>query len=173
MTRNLGIGQLRNEILGNLRGHQPLLDALDTAGLGSVNGPDDPATQIQSAQSLQETDYPVVLTVSLSRAGGGVTTSSSTSADVFVTIVVTARVNWRQAVDNEPGLGLSESYMDYILSLAGERANIAFAIDYLRANGLVGGAGADDLEDGKGGQWSVAGRWSVTRTVVGNDGPRA
>lgn len=173
MSRDLGIGQLRNAILEDLRGHQPLLDALDVSTLDGVDGPDDSSTQVQSAQSLQETDYPIVLTVALSRAGGGVTTSSSTSANVFVTIVVTVRKNWRQAIDNDAALGLSESYMDNVLSLAGERANIAFGVDYLRANGPVGGAGADDLEAGEGGQWSVAGRWSVTRTVVGDDGPRA
>lgn len=172
MARNLGIGRLRDQILEDLRSHQPLLDALDTSSLQGVDGPSDPVDQIHSAQTLQDTDHPVGLSIALAR-GAGSTTSSSATASVLVTLVVTARVGWRQTIDSNPDYGLSESYMDDILSIAGSRANIAFSIPYLEPNGLVGGAGSDDLSSGEGGQYSVAGRWRVTRRVVGQDGPRA
>ncbi|GAB7010461.1 hypothetical protein [Halorubrum trueperi] len=171
MTRNTGSGQLRNAILEDLRTHQPLLDALDLSGLSDVVGPADPTRQIYSQQTLQETDYPVGVAMGVMRGGGGVSTSSSTSADFVVQGAIVARLGWRQAIDNDPSLGLSESYMDHILSLVGERANIAFGVPYLQANGPVGGS--EMLESDDGGQWSLPARWSVTRTVVGDDGPRA
>lgn len=171
MTRNLGSGQLRNAILADLRSHQPLLDALDTAPIADVDGPDDPAQQINSSQTIQDTDYAVSVSIGLMRGGGGASTSSSTSADFVVQGAVVARLGWRQAVDQDPELGLSESRMDAILSIVGERANVAFSVPYLQANGTVGGA--EMLESDDGGQWSLPARWSVTRTVVGDDGPRA
>lgn len=171
MSRNLGSGQLRNAILADLRNHDPLLDALDTAPLTDVDGPDDPVQQIYSSQTLQETDYPIGVSVGVMRGGGGTSTSSSTSADFVIQGAVVARLGWRQAVDRDPDLGLSESRMDDILSLVGERANVAFGVPYLQPNGTVGGS--EMLESAEGGQWSLPARWSVTRTVVGSDGPRA
>jgi hypothetical protein len=171
MTRDLGSGQLRDAILEDLRTHQPLLYALDTSDLADVDGPDDPVKQVYSQQTIQDTDYPVGVSVGLMRGRGGESTSSSTSADFIVQATVTARLGWRQAIDTDPDYGLSESFMDDILSLVGERANIAFSVPYLRPNGLVGGA--EMLQSDDGAQWSLPARWSVTRTVVGNDGPRA
>jgi len=170
MGRNLGSGQLRNAILADLRSHDPLLNALDTAGLDTVNGPDAPVQQVYSSQTLQDTDFPVGVAVGVMRGGGGTSTSSSTSADFVIQASVVARLGWRQAVDRNPELGLSESRMDDILSLVGERANIAFGVPYLQPNGPVGGSEMLESEDGA--QWSLPARWSVTRTVVGNDGPR-
>jgi len=171
MTRNLGSGQLRNAILADLRSYQPLVDVLDTSSLDGVDGPDDPSAQVYSRQTIQDTDFPVGIAVGLMRAGDGETTSSSTSATFIVQATVTARLGWRQAVDQEPSLGLSESYMDDLLSLAGARANVAFGVPYLQPNGTVGGS--EMIESDEGGQWSLPARWSVTRTVVGDDGPRA
>jgi len=170
MTRNLGSGQLRNAILADLRSHQPLLDALDTADLDGVDGPDNPSTQVYSQQTIQDTDFPVGVAVGLMRGGGG-STSSSTSATFLVQATVVARLGWRQAVEQDAALGLSESYMDDLLSLVGSRANIAFGVPYLQPNGSAGGS--EMIEAGEGGQWSLPARWSVTRRVVGADGPRA
>jgi len=171
MSRNLGSGQLRDAILRDLRAHQPLVDVLDTSDLNGVDGAADPVQQVYSVQTIQDTDFPVGVAVGLMRGGGGASTSSSTSADFVVQATVTARLGWRQAVDKSPDYGLSESYMDDILSLVGERANVAFGVPYLQPNGTVGGA--EMLESEEGAQWSLPARWSVTRTVVGNDGPRA
>ena len=171
MTRNLGSGQLRNAILADLRSHQPLLDALDTAALDGVDGPADPSAQVYSQQTIQDTDFPVGVAVGLMRGGGGESTSSSTSATFLVQPTVVARLGWRQAVDQDPALGLSESYMDDVLSLVGARANIAFGVPYLQPNGSAGGSEMIEADDG--GQWSLPARWSVTRRVVGDDGPRA
>lgn len=171
MTRNTGSGQLRNAILADLRGYQPLLDALDTADLAGVDGPDDPSKQVYSQQTIQDTDFPVGVSVGLMRGGDGVSTSSSTSATFLIQATVVARLGWRQAVDQDPALGLSESYMDHVLSHVGARANIAFGVPYLQPDGSVGGS--EMIESDDGGQWSLPARWSVTRTVVGADGPRA
>lgn len=169
MSRNLGSGQLRDAILADLRSHQPLLDALDTSPLASVDGPDDPVEQVYSQQTIQDTDFPVGVAIGLMRGGGGGSTSSSTSADFVVQATVNARLGWRQAVDTDSNFGLSESFMDDILSMVGERANIAFSVPYLQANGPVGGA--EMLQSDDGAQWHLPARWSVTRTVVGDDGP--
>ncbi|ELZ35375.1 hypothetical protein [Halorubrum tebenquichense] len=171
MTRNVGSGQLRNAILADLRSYQPLLDALDTANLDGVDGPDDPSAQVYSQQTIQDTDFPVGVAIGLMRAGDGSSTSSSTSATFLVQATVVARLGWRQAVDRTPELGLSESYMDNLLSRVGARANIAFGVPYLEPNGSVGGSEMIEADDG--GQWSLPARWRVTRRVVGDDGPRA
>ncbi|ELZ48981.1 hypothetical protein C464_06205 [Halorubrum coriense DSM 10284] len=171
MTRNLGSGQLRNAILRDLRSYQPLLDALDTTDLDDVNGPDNPVSQVYSQQTIQDTDYPVGIGIGLMRGGDGTSNSSSTSATFIVQATVNARLGWRQAVDQDEALGLSESYMDHLLSHVGARANIAFSVPYVQPNGSIGGS--DMIEADEGAQWSLPGRWSVTRTVVGDDGPQA
>lgn len=174
MSRNLRSGELREDILDDLRRHDSLLELLDTSDVGTEAHPVDtvenPKRQIYSQQTVQDTDFPVSIGIGLLRTGGE-TTQSTTSGDFIVQATVTARLGWRQAIDQDPDRPLSESVMDEILSAVGERANIAFGIPYLQAGGLVGGSETlPDPDDG--GQWHLPARWEVTRSVVGNDGPR-
>ena len=170
MTRNLRLGQLRRDIRDDLREHEPLLELLDTSELDGVQTIENTARQVYSSQTIQDTDVPIGVSIGMMRTGGDVTQSTAT-ADVVVQATVTARLQWRQAVDQDPDLLLSEDVMDTILDAVGDRAAIGFGIPYLTPGGLIGGS--EMLESEEGAQWSLPARWEVSRTVVGDDGPRS
>lgn len=169
MSRNLRSGELREDIIDDLRNHEPLLELLDTSDVDGVDTVDNTKRQIYSNRTIQKTDFPIGVSIGLMLTGGE-TTQSTSSGDFVVQATVNARLGWRQAIDQDPDRPISESDMSTILSAVGERANIAFGVPCLDPGGPVGGA--EMLEAEEGAQWSLPARWEVSRTVVGNDGPR-
>ena len=168
MTRNPGQGPLLADIIADLRGHQRLLDRLAVDDLQGVNAPDDVVDQIQPAQPEGDHDYPVSIWVKIT-AGAGEHRNASTSSDFVVDVGLNTRANWRRAVQQERGV-LAAVEMDWLLDLVEERASVNFGVPYITASRAGGAAG---LEPGGGDQLTNVRRWTITRTVVGDDGPRA
>ncbi|KDE59824.1 hypothetical protein EL22_17000 [Halostagnicola sp. A56] len=163
-------GKLLEDVVADLRDHDWLLELLDLSDLEGVDGPDTTTQQIYSAQTLQDTDFPVGVSIGLVPAAGG-HRGSSTSTAYIVQATVTVRLAWRQAIDSQVAGELSEARMYRIQSAVGDRAALAFGVDYLSPQGFAGGADILEVEDGA--QWSLPGRWRVERSIVGQDGPRA
>ncbi|QLG63082.1 hypothetical protein [Halorarum salinum] len=168
MTRNPGQGPLLADILADLRTHQRLLDRLDTADLPGVGGPDNVVDQIHPAQPEGDHDYPVSVWVKLT-AGAGEHRGASTSTDIICDIGLNTRTAWRKAVQQDRGV-LTAVEMDWLLDLVEERASVNFGVPYITASRA---GGAANLQPGGGDQLANVRRWTITRTVVGDDGPRA
>lgn len=168
--RNLDSAGLYEAIIADLRGYQTLLDRLD------VDAVDDTVQQIYPIQALQDVDFPVGLAVRLI-PGAGENMNSAMTGDFLVDAICVARLEWRQDVDTDATRGLSSTEMERVLDAAEHRASVAFGIDYLGFNGRTGGAsgvgGAVGTAVEEGGQWSSVRRWSITRRVIGEDGPRS
>lgn len=163
-------GSLLEDVVADLRTHDRLLELLDTSGLEGVSDVSPTSNQVYSAQTLQDTDFPVGVSIGLIPAAGD-HRGSSTSTDYLIQATVTARLGWRQAIDSNVAGELSEARMYRIQSAVGDRAALAFGVPYLSPQGFAGGADILEVEDGA--QWSLPGRWRVQRTTVGQDGPRA
>ena len=163
-------GGLLEDVVADLREHDRLLELLDLSGLQGVDGPATTAQQIYSSQTLQDTDFPVGVGIGLVPAAGE-HRGSSTSTAFLIQATVDVRLGWRQAIDSQVAGELSEARMYRIQSAVGDRAALAFGIDYLSPQGFAGGADILEVEDGA--QWSLPGRWRVERGTVGQDGPRA
>jgi hypothetical protein len=168
MVRNPGQGPLLADILADLREHDRLLERLDTDDLTGVNGPDDPAEQVYPGQPEGDHDHPVGLWVKLT-AGGGEQRNASTTFGFVVDIGLTTRSRWRKAVQQDRQV-LANVEMGWLLDLADERASVAWGIPYIEASRA---GGAEGLAPESGDQLTSVRRWSVTRRVVGDDGPRA
>lgn len=168
MARNPGQGPLLGDIIEDLRSHQRLLDRLDPSDLTGVTAPDDVVEQIYPAQPEGDHDFPVSIWVKVT-AGAGEQRNAATSTDIVVDIAVNARSNWRRAVQQDRGV-LAAVEMEWLLDLVEERANVNFGVPNIttRRSG-----GASSLEASGGDQLSNVRRWTISRTVIGSDGPRA
>ncbi|WEL29850.1 hypothetical protein [Haloferax volcanii] len=168
MARNPGQGPLLADIIADLRSHQRLLDRLAVDDLQGVSAPDDSVQQIHPAQPEEDRDYPVSVWVKLT-PGAGEHRGASTSSEFVCDIGLNTRSNWRKAVQQDREV-LVAVEMDWLLDLVEERASVNFGAPYITASRA---GGASNLQPGGGDQLTNVRRWTITRTVVGNDGPRA
>lgn len=161
MVRKHEVGKLLRKVVIDLREYQPLLDLLEHEDIA------DTVQQIYRRHTLQETDFPVGVSIGYLPSGGE-SMGSASSADHVIQASCVVTLDWRQEIDNEPGV-ISETRIEEILSAVGDRASVGFGCS--NPQGFVGGSGMLEVEEGA--QWQTVWRWGINRVVFGEDGPRA